>query len=202
MKIGTFVGETFTDFSKHPYIFQCSRLCEVMNQIHVARFCLDNGIQGVFAGRPNPDYPLKDYIDGKTTHFLGEIPYGNKMRLYSNATLSTLCQTEAMPFSLSAVESLSAGTPICGPQAGGFLQLIQPGVNGFFWNGSNLKAIWEGAQRLSPRHCYTSAKTWSHKEMVASFRAAFKEVIKNHLFDQKMRGSAKLRIARRLPVSV
>jgi len=182
--IGRYVTDHYVPTPKEDFVFQCSRIGPLLNQIHVAKFCLEYGVRGIFAGRPNPDYLLQAYIDGKTTVYLGEISTEENLELCQRARLYTLCQTPPVaPFSISAIEALASGTPVCAPRDGGFSSIIQDGVNGFFWNGHNLPEIWEASKHIKQEDCWESALRFSHRAMCASFRAAFVEVLKNHQRD-------------------
>lgn len=176
--IGKYVPESFTQYQKENYIFQCSRHDGHMNSIDVAKFCLDNKIRGIFAGPILESYPLMDYIDNSTTFYLGLISEYEKISHLKTATATTYLHTWDTAFNLSAVESLAYGTPIITSRRGCFNYLTQEGKNGFFWDfNSNLLEIYQKCQTLDQRTIWESAQRHSHTAMINSFYKAFEEIL-------------------------
>lgn len=106
VRIGKPVPSSFHDHPKAPYVFQCSRHDETMNSIETARQCRRFGIKGYFAGPIREGYPLMSEIDGRTTHYLGEIDEPTKLGYYRHATLFALPhQWPKMPFNQSVIEA-------------------------------------------------------------------------------------------------
>jgi len=176
--IGKYIHDYFPPhYEEQNLIFQCSRHDGHMNSIEVAKFCLENSVRGVFAGPILDNYPLLNYIDNKTTHYLGLISEEEKTEWLRKATASTYLHTWNTAFNLSAVESLSLGTPIITSKRGCFEYLTQEGINGYYWNGSNLKEIYEKCKTLDKVKVWESAKRFSHKAMVDSFYKAFEQIL-------------------------
>ena len=178
--IGKYVPETFTQYKKENYIFQCSRHDEHMNSIEVAKFCLRNKIKGIFAGPILNGYPLMDYIDNHWTNYIGLISEYDKTRYLMQATATTYLHTWNTAFNLSAVESLAYGTPIITSKRGCFNYLTLESENGFFWSPeSNLLELYQKCQTLDQEKVWKSAQRFSHTAMVNSFYKAFQEILKD-----------------------
>lgn len=181
VKIGPFVPDEFKQIRERgDFIYQCGSICTRNNQIYVAEWCRKNNVMGVFAGPIELNYPFLDLVDNHVINYVGEISMERSRKLFSAARLVTLCQTETMPFSLTAVEALAMGTPVCAPNKGAFSYLLQHGTNGFFWDGNNLSEAWEWSKFANPIQCWMSAKPYSHNEMIKSFRTALGQVVENH----------------------
>jgi hypothetical protein len=175
--IGKYVADEFAPSPREDLIFNCGRNDIYFNSIKTAQFCLENGIKGVFAGPILDNYPLLDYIDNKTTFYLGLISEEEKLNWLRKATASTYLHTWDTAFNLSAVESLSVGTPIITAKRGCFEYLTQEGINGYYWNGSNLKEVYDKSKFLDQVKVWESAKRFSHKAMVDSFYKAFEQIL-------------------------
>jgi hypothetical protein len=164
--------------AEQPFLFQVSRHDDHMGSIAIAKACLEAGIPGVFAGPIHHDYPLRDYIDGKTTTYLGEIDEQTKMDLHRRARLGVLCADWDLPFSQTLIEAQGQGTPIYVNRRGPFLKTyLKDGVNGFDAAGCSLREAFERAPLIDPQECWASAKAYDVPVMVESFRRAFNEIV-------------------------
>lgn len=177
IKIGKPVPKDFQESAKEDFIFQCTRHDEHMGSVEVAKQCLSNGIKGYFAGPISKGCDLMDFIDGKTTFYLGILDEESKMKWSRRAVLTTYLHNWETPFNQSVIESLSVGTPILAKNVGFFKYILKEGVNGFVFNGSNFKASFEAASKLKQRDCWESAKDYSVEAMIESFKKAFQEII-------------------------
>jgi len=178
IKIGKPVPE-FKIYEKEPFIFQCSRHDDHQNTIEVAKNCLKYGIKGYFAGPIHNNYPLIEYIDNKTTFYLGLISEEEKLDYTKRATLTTYLHNWETVFNQSVIESWSVGTPILANNVGFFKYTLKYGVNGFIYNGQNFEDAFDKAKYfIKQEDCWLSAKEFSVEEMVASFKKAFEEIIK------------------------
>lgn len=86
------------------------------------------------------------------------------------------------PFGISAAEALAAGTPVVGLQKGGALDMIEPGVNGLFFEeqspGSLARAIDEfSKKKFDHKVVADSAQKFSEAEFVRQM----KEIIEKHV---------------------
>lgn len=177
--IGKFVSSVFVDSPREDMIFCCGRADGHFNTIETAKFCLETGIKGVFAGPILDNYPLMDYIDGKTTFYLGLISEREKMEYTKRAMVTTYLHTWETAFNLSAVESLSVGTPIIAAKRGCFRYLLKEGINGFYWKpGDDLMELYEKCKTLDREKVWETAKEFSHTAMVNSFYTAFEKILR------------------------
>jgi len=177
--IGIPIEDKFEESLKDDYIFQCSRHTPTFGSIDVAKFCLDNSIKGIFAGPIDNNYPLLKYVDNKTTFYLGQISEEDKIEYTKKARLCTFLHSWNTPFNLSAITSLSNGTPIVSTNVGFWKDLIVNNYNGFIIdNPEQLIDIWDQSQYISQYNCYESVKDkYDSIAMVTSFQKAIKEVI-------------------------
>lgn len=165
------------EYEKKDYVFQCSRHDPGFGSIEAAQFCLRNNIQGYFAGPIVNNYPLLNFIDNKTTHYLGQISQEEKLKLTREAGLYTFLHSWETPMNLSALESISLGTPICAPTIGFWPSLIIPNINGFFvHNEKQLLEAWCN-RKIEQRKCYETISHLNSFAMIESLKKCFKEII-------------------------
>lgn len=165
---------------KQPYIFQCSRHDDHMNTREVAQNCLKYGIKGYFGGPIHNNYGLMEFIDNKTTFYLGLISEEEKLLMTKFATLTTYLHKWDTVFNQSVIESWALGTPILANNVGFFKYTLKHGINGFAYDGSNFKEAFDGAAMIDQKSCWLTAKEYSVEEMVASFKKAFEEIIQEN----------------------
>lgn len=176
-QLGKELPSFFMEREKEDYIFQCTRHDPAFNTIAVADFCNIYGVKGIFAG-PCYTYDLMSHIDNVHTFYLGEISEAKKLELTSKARLYTFLHNWNTPFNISALESLSLGTPIVSTHMGFWPSLVQPGVNGFFaTNENDLMYAWENAPKLRQSDCYLSALPYNHLSMINSVTEALKKCL-------------------------
>lgn len=158
-------------------VFQCSRHDDTMNTISVAKACLEHNIRGVFAGPIHNGYRLLDYIDGKTTVYLGEISEEEKLSWYRRARLFTLNHTwPQMPFNQSVIEAQGQGTPIWANGDGYFLsKYLKHGVNG--WDSRYVPLHEAFSRPLELEPCWRAAREFDVSVMIKTFKQAFEEIV-------------------------
>lgn len=178
VRIGKPVPESYRPHPRAPYVFQCSRHDDYMGSAAVAAACRRYGIQGYFAGPIHNGYPLMEHIDGKVTHYLGEIDEPTKLGYYRHAALVTLAHDwPIMPFNQSVIEAQGQGTPIWATRRGPFLsRYLRPGINGFDAQETTLLEAFEKAATLSGEDCWEAASAYGVPVMTASFKRAFVEI--------------------------
>lgn len=178
VKIGKPVPATFIPSIKDNYIFTCSRHDDHMASINIAKACLSSGIKGVFVGPIHHNYPLMDYIDGKTTIYIGEIGEENKLDFCRHATLFALLLEWEAPFSQSLIEAQGQGTPIYVNKRGPFLEsYLKHTINGFDASLFTLEQAFHSARTVDmQRECWEAASQYSVPVMVSSFKKAFYEI--------------------------
>jgi hypothetical protein len=177
--IGKYVPDEFIDSERDGSIFVCSRHDNHQNSIFTAKFCLENNIKGIFAGPIFDNYPLLDYIDKKTTFYLGLISEKEKNEYLKKSSLSVYPHTWNTAFNLSVVESLAMGTPIIAYNKGCFEYLLIEGENGYYLNNNNdnILDIYNKCLQLDRTKVWESAKRFSHKKMIETFYSAFKKIL-------------------------
>lgn len=175
--LGTEIPKYFQKQTKEDFIFQCSRHVSVFNTIEIAKFCNNRKIRCYFAGPIDPSYKLKDHIDNISTFYLGELEEDIKLHYTKRARLYTLIHNWPTPFSLSAVEALSLGTPVVCTPIGFWPSLIKPNVNGFFaTNEEELYKAWIQAKDINQHDCYTSVLKHNHYSMIESLFDIFNKI--------------------------
>lgn len=177
VRIGKPVPESYRPHPRAPYVFQCSRHDDHMGSISVAQQCRRYSIQGYFAGPIHNGYPLMEHIDGKVTHYLGEVDEAVKLGYYRHASLVTLAHQWDMPFSQTIIEAQGQGAPIWATRRGPFLsRYLRPGINGYDAQETTLLEAFERAATLNGEDCWKAACQYDVSVMCASFRKAFIEI--------------------------
>lgn len=165
--------EPFQEYQKEDLIFQCTRHEKCFQSMEVAQLSLKYGIKTIFAGPIQHGYPLRDYIDNKTTIYLGLISQEEKIKYNKIAKAHTQFQSWPTCATLSAKEAMSYGTfPIALP-IGGWPDFIKNGVNGFIINSeADFVAAWEKRNTISQRECYNTACEHSEDKMIEKMQQA------------------------------
>lgn len=163
------------DFDKKDYIFQCNRQCELFNSALIARSCRVAKIRGIFAGKIEKGYEEAFFseIDNKYTFYIGNISENLKNQYNKEARLSTYLHNWPTPFSLSAIESLSFGTPVASTGFGFWSSLIKEGINGFYTDDNNsLVKAYEKSFDIKQKDCYDSVSHFNIENMIKSIELA------------------------------
>jgi hypothetical protein len=169
--------EGFTEYQKEDIIFQCTRHVECFQSIQVAQLGLKYGIKTIFAGPIGKDYPLMNFIDNKTTFYLGSISQEEKIKYNKLAKFHTQFQTYPTCATLSAKEALSYGTPIMASTAGEWPNFILEGINGFIIrNEQDFIKAWEARDSIKQLNCYNSILKFSEEKMIDEFYCAFEKI--------------------------
>ena len=181
VRIGKPVPETYPGYAgRERFVFQVTRHDGHLGGIPLAKRCLEEGFKGVFAGpKPAADYPLLDYIDNKTTFYLGEIDEQTKMDYHRRAGLyGMLHEWNACPFNQSIIEAQGQGTPIYTYPKGPFLSTyLKHRYNGFDASESSLTQAWTAADADVSYASWKSATAYGVPVMLSSFKRAFNEIV-------------------------
>lgn len=208
---------------KLDFIFQCTRHDRQTNTIEVINQCKANDIEFIFGGPVMQDeesgillpgiedvkwYPcllgVLGGVDGdgeinESIKYLGNrIEEEEKLSINQEARLSTFLFKRNPSFSLSAIESLSVGTPILAskellPERTAsdimpenspiieddqfFRDVVIEGETGFFYDGFNFKECYNAAADINPKACWEMAQNYSLEKMMDSFSKAIKQVM-------------------------
>lgn len=174
VKIGKDVPKDFIEYNNRDGIFQCTQLSTLFGAPQMAQECLKYGIKGIFAG-PIKDN-LLDYIDNKTTFYLGIISEKEKLEYTQKARLYTLNLDWDVVFNQSAIEANGLGTPILVSKRGWFNEYVQENINGFFYNNDNFLESYQKAGNINQKDCWSAAKEHSIEEVTRTFYNAFNEI--------------------------
>ena len=170
--------EPFRQREKEDFIFCCQRNDEFQNTVEIAVNCLEYGIKGIFAGRIWPGYNLLDYIDNKTTFYLGDnISDKDKMEYTSKSLMTCFFHKTPTYFNLSAIESLSVNTPILANPTRCFNYIIKEDENGWTFNGNNFLECYLKSKNINQKNVYNSSLLYSSTSMLNSFEATFKQIL-------------------------
>ena len=177
-KIGVNVDNIFMERDKEPIIFQCTQHVDTFGSIEVAKECLKYNYKGYFAGPIFNNYNLLEYIDNKTTFYLGQISQQEKINFYKKATFSTFFHKHQTPFNLSLIEGFNYGViPICIKNIF-FNSVIKEGNNGYFYDNNFNEIINKTNLKVMQKNCFETAKLFSKEEMINSFISA----VNKHLY--------------------
>lgn len=182
--IGKYVDPIFTPCTKKDFVFSCVRNDFLTNTSRVADLCNKFNITGFFAGpiredKDGSEYQFKKHIDNKNTFYLGSISEKEKLKLSREARLYNCVQEWDTIFSQSAIEGLGNNTPLIAYKRGCFEYLIEDGVDGFYFDGTdeNFLDIWNKSKEINQRKCWEKARQYSHEEMVRVFRNSFEDIL-------------------------
>jgi len=171
-KIGVNTDKIFEQRIKEPLVFQCTQHVDTFGSIEVAKECLKYNYKCFFAGPIFNSYKLLDYIDNKTTFYLGQISQDEKINLYKKATFSTFFHKHETPFNLSLIEGFNYGViPICVKNTF-FNSIIQEGENGYFYNNNFKEIIDKTNLKEMQKNCFNTAQLFSKEEMIRLFLLA------------------------------
>lgn len=174
--------EPFQEYPKEDMIFQCTRHEKCFQSMEVAQLALHYGIKTVFAGPMQHGYPLLDYIDNKTTFYLGEISQADKVKYNKLAKVHTQFQSWPTCATLSAKEAMSYGAFVIALPIGGWPDFIQQGVNGFIIsNQQEFEKAWALRNTISQRACYDTVVPHGEDKMVEKVQEAFKAIVGQQL---------------------
>jgi len=171
-KIGVSTDDIFLQREKDQLIFQCTQHVDTFGSIEVAKECLKYNYKCFFAGPIFNSYKLLDYIDNKTTFYLGQISQTEKIELYKKATFSTFFHKHETPFNLSLIEGFNYGViPICVKNTF-FSSIIQEAENGYFYNNNFKEIIDKTNLKEMQKNCFNTAQLFSKEEMIRLFLLA------------------------------
>lgn len=169
----------FREYPKEDFIFQCTRHVQCFGSIQVAKICKANNIPVVFAGPIiDNEYPLMDYVDGSLIKYIGQISEEEKISYLKKAKLCTFLHFWPTPFNLSAIESLSYGTPIATTNIGFWPSLVNK-KNGSILD-SSLNLVQTFYNKFNQYDCYESSLEFSEDNMLTSFFDSFERILKNN----------------------
>jgi len=171
----------FQEYQKEKLIFQCTRHEGIFGSIEVAQLCRKYSIPLVLAGPIQNGYPLMQYVDSNLIKYIGIISNSEKAFYYKKAMLTTYLHFWQTPFNLSAIESLSYGTPIMSTRNGFWPKLIKNSINGYIIETEMdfVESI-NNCLNIKQKDCYNSSLNYSSEKMVESFYSAFNNIIKNN----------------------
>lgn len=169
----------FQEYQKEDFLFQCTNQSPAFQSIQVADICNRNGIPIYFGGPISENYPLLDYIDNKNSRYLGVMKQADKIDYTKRALGHTLMYGfDVNNISLSAMESLSYGTPILCAPAGYMGEWLKPGKNGWFAiNEGTFVEKYHKLKELSQKDCYNSIKDYNIFNMLDSFEKFIEKVV-------------------------
>jgi glycosyltransferase involved in cell wall biosynthesis len=182
VSIGVDFPDTFIEYTKEDFIFQCTRHVEEFGSIEVAKFCNMHNIKCIFAGPIGSNYPLLNFINNKNTYYIGQISEQDKISYTKKAKFCTFIHNWNTPFNLSAIHSLGYGTPIIARPIGFWPDLIQHTNNGFLVNSyDDIYNAWQNRNNVHQLNCFNSVKNkYDINSMINSFESAIKLAYNTH----------------------
>lgn len=86
-------------------------------------------------------------IAGNNVEFLGQVKDEERVKLLQNAK-ALIVASEDEDFGITAVESQAAGTPVIAVKKGGYLETINDGKTGLFFETANVEELSKALQRF------------------------------------------------------
>ena len=87
-------------------------------------------------------------IQGPTVEYLGEVSEREKVKLLAEAKGFLALESDA-DFGMTTVEPMAYGTPVVAFRAGGYLETVEEGKNGVFFDALTPESLWEAIQRFN-----------------------------------------------------
>lgn len=198
--LGAEVRDFQENIRKENFMFQCTRHDEQTNSIEVIENCKKYNIK-FFLGGPifykNPHLFFQEKIDNSTSFYMGpDLPEETKRDFTQRASLYPLLFKRNPAFNISAIESLSLGTPLLIPKENlqersnnnhmfdgpiidddQFLKnLITENETGFLYDGTNFLECFEKAKDIKQKKCWETSQRFSVEKMINSASLALKEI--------------------------
>jgi glycosyltransferase involved in cell wall biosynthesis len=123
------------------------------------------------------------HIDGQQVEYLGEINHAEKAELLGNAAITLFPINWQEPFGLVMIESMATGTPVIAINLGSVPEVIVHGETGFICqNYEEMARMIPAALKLNRQACRKHIETkFSVNQMVSSYEAVYKEIIKSRI---------------------
>lgn len=183
-RIGVPMPEFYQERKKEDFVFSCHRQSVYFGARWIMKMAHKYQFKYICAGPKDSDFPeIMNYVDNNYVTYLGIIPQEQKTELYSKAYASTSLHFWNTPMNLSAVESLSLGTPVIAHDIGFWKSLINNGKNGFIIDHEDDIALMNALEACRTfnfqQNCWNSVKfTLSDNLMVQDYLNVFEQIIK------------------------
>jgi len=151
------------------------------------------GLNVKILGEGSLSVKLKPLAKGfSNIEFLGWVAEDEKYRLLAGAKGLFFCGVEE--FGIAAVEAMACGTPVLALKAGGALDFVQDGINGVFFEESNLDELTDAVRCLNNLWKEGSFNVNKIKNTVAKFskvrfKKEFSEFVRECI---RMRGDCEI----------
>jgi glycosyltransferase involved in cell wall biosynthesis len=169
----------FQEYKKEAFIFSCHRQSKSFGSELMMKFAHEYKVKYVTAGPKDSNFPnIQDYVDNKYVSYLGVIDAKTKTDLMKRAVCTTYLHNWPTPMNLSALESLSYGTPIISTSVGFWPSLVKNHENGFMVDSMQQFCLaLSNIPLLSQEKCYTSIIEYSSDKMISDYISVFKRII-------------------------
>lgn len=162
------------------YYLSVSRLVRGKGIEIIVQACTQLGLPLKIAGK-GPEMENLKKLAGPSVEFLGEVRQEDLAKLYYHAK-ALVVASEDEDFGITAVEAQSSGTPVIALGNGGYLETIQDGKTGIFFNES-IQALTEVLQNFDPgkykiADCLSNAKKFSKANFVKAMEGLIDQNLK------------------------
>lgn len=169
------------------------------NLLFIGRICNDKGTAEAieFAQRVNMplviagkvdsadqvyfEQKVKPQLDNQTIKFIGEVSYGEKIRLYKEAVAVVYPINFEEPFGLVMAEALAAGAPVLAFKRGSVPELLTDRETAIVGaTVDDLVARFPEARSISAQACRKRAEMFSKRRMVDAYQELYERLIEEH----------------------
>ena len=120
-------------------------------------------------------------LKGKTVEFTGRVSDGELYKLYGECG-AFLAMAKDEDFGITPVEAMAAGRPVVAFRGGGYLESVQEGKTGEFFDEYSVDSLVEKlrnfqAEKFRPQDCRKQAQTFSKEK----FKIKIKEFVEKNI---------------------
>lgn len=162
------------------YFLSLSRLVRGKGVDLVIKACNQARVKLKVVGA-GPELENLKSIAGETIEFVGEVSDQERVKIYQGAK-ALIVASEDEDFGITAVEAQASGTPVIAARSGGYLETVQDGKTGVFFDPDNLDSLVAAIEdfdltKFSSKDCQKNADKFSTDK----FKEKMLELIKSRI---------------------
>ncbi len=146
------------------YFLSLSRLVRGKGVDLIIQACNQAGVKLKVVGA-GPQLKNLKSIAGQTVKFIGEVSDQQRVKLYQEAK-ALIVASEDEDFGITSVEAQAAGTPVIAARSGGYLETVQDGKTGVFFDPDSVDSLVRvirefDQEKFNPKDCQQNSEKFS-----------------------------------------